>query len=131
MTGLTVDTNIDASEDLFGKTVGDFQTNVTVGSEGIGGTLKFIDDYTSAGYVGDEASGNYLVVHASVPDVDDVTITAEIIGGNHGPVTLDSDGILIARIASTTQKIKFTASKSGYENVSKTFNLSNLELSEG
>lgn len=131
MIGLTVDTNISESEDLFGKTIGDFQANVTVGSEGIGGTLKFIDDYTSAGYVGDEASGNYLVVHASVPDVDDVTITAEVIGGVHGPVTLDSDGILIVRIANTTQQIKFIASKDGYADVSRTFRLNGLRLIGG
>lgn len=128
MIGLTVDTDIAADEDLFGKYVDDLQSDITVGSTGISGTLNYIADYTSAGYTGEEASGNYLAIHAEVPDVDGVTITAEIVGGTHGPVTLDSDGILVARIKSTTQKVKFIASKTGYPNVTKTFRLNGLRL---
>lgn len=131
MIGLTVDTDVAADENLFGKVIGDLQANVSVGSEGIGGTLKFIDDYSAAGYTGDEKSGNFLVVHASVPEVEGVTIVAEIIGGVHGPVTLDPDGILISRISSTTQKIKFTASKNGYPDVTRTFRLNGLRLIGG
>lgn len=131
MTGLTVDTDVAADEDLFGKVIGDLQANVSVGSEGIGGTLKFINDYSAAGYTGDEKSGNFLVVHASVPEVEGVTIVAEIIGGVHGPVTLDADGILISRIRSTTQMIKFTASKTGYPDVTRIFRLNGLRLISG
>lgn len=126
---LTVDTNVGASTDLFGKVVGDLQTNVTVGENGVSGKLKYISDYSSAGYTGDEKSGHFLVLHVDVPNVEDVTITAELIGGIHGPVVVDpSDGILISRITSTMQKVKFTATKTGEEPVTKTYMLNGLIL---
>ena len=125
---LTVDTDVGASEDLFGKVIGDLQSNVTVGENGIDGTLKYISDYSAAGYAGDEAAGHYLVLHAEVPDVDDVTITAEVIGGAHGPVTLDPDGILISYIANNQKKIKITASKTGQKSVTKIYTLNGLTL---
>lgn len=108
--------------------IGDFQSNIVVGSTGITGNLAYISDYSAAGYYGDEASGNFLVLHASVPNVEGVTITGEVVGGIHGQVTLDPDGILISRIASTTQQIRFIASKSGYSSVTKTFDLTGLIL---
>lgn len=130
--GLTVDADISDAVDLFGKTVDDLQANIAVGSAGIGGTVKFIDDYSSAGYTGDEQSGNFLVLHAEVPEVEGVTITAEVIGGVHGPVIVDpADGLLISRIKSTTQQIKFTASKDGYESVTRIFRLNGLRLIGG
>lgn len=126
--GLTVDADIAAGEDLLGKYVADLQSDVTVGSEGIGGTLKYVADYSSAGYSGGEESGNFLVLHAEVPETEGVTITAELIGGVHGPVTLDPDGLLISRITSTTQQIKFTATKDGYAPFTRTFRLNGLRL---
>lgn len=100
-----------------------------MGSNGITGTLKFIADYSSAGYTGEEQSGNFLVLHAEVPDEDDVTITCELVGGVHGEKTLDPDGLAIFRITNKdTQKVKFTAKKTGYDDVVKTYNLSGLTL---
>lgn len=98
-----------------------------MGPSGITGKLKYIADY-SAAYGPGEDSGNYLVLHAEVPDTDGVTITSEVIGGVHGPVTLDADGIVISRISNTTQQIRFIASKSGYESVTRTFMLNGLTL---
>jgi hypothetical protein len=49
-------------------------------------------------------------------------------GDSRGPVTLDDDGLLIARIKSKGQKIKVTATKSGYPTAKKTFTLSGLIL---
>ena len=99
--------------DLLGKDITDLQSNVSVGVNGIiSGTLLYLDDYT--GFSGDtaEQSGHYLAVKATA--TEGATITAELIGGNHGPVTLDSDGILIARITDTKkQKLRFTATVSG------------------
>lgn len=125
--GLTVDADISNSEDLFGKTVNNLQSNVTVGSEGIGGTLKYIADYSSA-YGPGEDSGNYLVLHAEVPNATGVTITAEVVDGVHGPTTLDESGINIFRITSNTQKVKFVAYKDGFEPVTRVFRLNGLNL---
>lgn len=57
-----------------------------------------------------------------------MTITAELVGGVHGPVELQEDGLIIFRVANTTQKVKFTASKTGYDDVVKTYDLTDLTL---
>ena len=128
MTGLTV-TAYTGSDDLLGKSVGDLQTGVTVGRSAVTGTLKYVDDYTGFSSNVNEQQGNYLVLHAAAGEgVENPVITAEIIGGDHGPVTLDPDGILIARIKNVAQKVKFTATADGHEPTTKTFNLASLIL---
>lgn len=101
---------------------------MTVGNSGIGGTLKYVTGYT--GFSGDpaEQSGNYLVIKCDTGDVSGATIIAEIIGGDHGPVTLDPDGILVARIKNRSQKIKITATKEDYGTVEKVYDLASLIL---
>ena len=125
---MTVDADIPSTLDLLGKVVTDLQEEVVVGKDAITGTLKKVTDYT--GFSGDvsEQSGNYLVIHCAVPGVSDATITAEVVGGTSGPVTLDEDGILIARIASNTQKIQVKAIKEGCDTVTLTYSLADLEL---
>ena len=128
MIDLSVDVDIDASEDLFGKTVDDLQEDVTIGSDSIVGTLKYVDDYT--GFSSDESlqSGNYIAIHASVSNVDDATITVTVTN----PVTLDDDGIAVLRIAdNSSQTITVVASKEGYASVTKTFDLTGLTLETG
>ena len=118
------------AEDLFGKVVSDLQSDISVGSKAITGTLKYVADYSSA-YGSGEDSGNYLVLHAEVPDAEDVTITVEVVNGVHGPQSLDSDGIAICRITDkNSQKVRFVASKTGYESVSKTYSLKGLTLEQ-
>ena len=122
--GLKVDANVDPSEDLFGKTVTDLQENVVVGKSGITGKLFYVDDYT--GFSSDTAlqQGNYVVIHAEVPDADDVTISVKVTN----PVTLDDDGIAVLRIADkNSQTITVVASKEGYESVTKVYSLNGLE----
>lgn len=126
MNGLTADVDIDPTEDLFGYTVDDLQSDIEIVDDAITGTLKYIADYSSA-FVGDEASGNYIVLHFSVPEDEDASITAEIVNGVHGPITLDADGLLVARIADKdTQTIKVVASKEGFSSVTKIYNLTGL-----
>ena len=124
-TELTVDTDVSASEDLFGKTIDDLQTGVTIGEDSITGTLKFVDDYT--GFSSDPAmqSGNYLVIHCEVND--STPITVEVVNGTSGPRQLDADGIIVLRIADKdTQSVRVVAG-----NVTKTYSLTGLEcLSE-
>lgn len=127
---MSIDADIAAAEDLFGKTVSDLQSNIAVGSKAITGTLKYVADYSSA-YGTGEDSGNYLVLHAEVPDAEDVVITAELVNGVHGPTTLDDDGLIIFRITDkNSQKVRFVASKTGYESVSKTYSLKGLTLEQ-
>lgn len=99
----------DDTVDLLGKTVSDLMDGVTIADGEATGTLKYVTDYT--GFSGDvsEQSGNYIVLIAE--SVEGATITAQVVGGLHGPVTLDSDGILIARIVDTATAIKFVTTK--------------------
>lgn len=125
--GLTVDTNIGADVDLFGKYIADLQSDVVVGDDAITGTLNWISDYT--GFSGDVSlqSGNYIGIHCSVPDVDDVTITVTVTN----PSVLDADGIVVCRIADKdSQTITVVASKDGCESVTKTFALTGLVCEE-
>ena len=128
---MSINTDISASEDLFGKVVADLQSNISVGASAITGELNYVTDYT--GFSGDTSlqSGNYLALHCEVPNVDGVTLVAELVGGTYGPVTLDADGIIVFRIANTSQKVKVTASKTGYTSVTKTYTLTGLELDQG
>lgn len=71
--------------------------------------------------------GHYLALHIDTA-VEGSTIVVELIGGVHGPVTLDSDRTIILRIKNKFQKIKITASKEGYDTVTKTYTLSGLTL---
>ena len=130
MTGLTVVADADISDDvdLFGKSASDLEENIVVGTSGVTGTLKYVDDYSSA-FGGDLASGHYLALHYSTPGVEGATITVEVVNGTSGPVTLDPDGLNIAHIADkSTQTIRVVASKEGYESVTKVYSLTGLTL---
>ena len=113
--------------DLFGKVASDLQENIALTATEVTGTLKFVEDYTGFSSIVEEQSGNYLVLHAE--SVDGAVITAEVVGGTHGPVTLDSDGIIVFRIANNTQSVRFVATK-GNETATETYALTNLVLEE-
>lgn len=119
---MSVDTAVSASEDLFGKTIGDLQSGITIGEDGITGTLKYVSDYT--GFSGDVSlqSGNFLVLH-STTNHDGATITVTVTN----PVTLDDDGIVVLRVADKdTQTVTISVSKEGYDTVTKVYSLSGL-----
>lgn len=121
---MSADADIDTSLDLFGKTVEDFQSDVEITGTAVSGLLNYIDDYSSAGYTGDEAHGNYLVLHFEVPEVEDATIQVTTNGRTQN---LDEDGILITHIADKdTQTITVVASADGYESVTKVYTLDSL-----
>lgn len=105
----------------------DLQSNITFKNGKVLGTSKYVTGYT--GFSGDPAlqEGNYLALHAA-SDAG-ATITAELIGGVDAPITLDADGILIARITGQTQAVKFTATKNGVTNT-VTYRLASLVFEE-
>ena len=65
----------------------------------------------------------YLAVKFDIPDVDTskYTIQVGLIGGDHGAVTLDSDGIVIFRIKNTYQKVEAVATADGLPTVTKVY----------
>lgn len=107
----------------------DLQDDIEIDGTNITGTVKYIADYSAAGYTGDEVSGNFLALHFD-SDVDDVVLKAKLINGVHDEVTLDADRICIFRIADKDeQKIRITAEKDG-ESYSKIYDLTGLTLEE-
>jgi len=126
LTALTVTADIPSETDLLGKSVTDLQTGVTLGKSAIRGELKYVSNYT--GFSGDpnEQKGNYLALKCECEDADSIVV--ELVGGYHGPVTLDSDGLIILKVANNTQSVKVTANASGYESVTKTYSLTGMKL---
>ena len=125
---MSCDADIEDSVDLFGKAASDLQEDVEVGADGISGTLKYIDDYSSA-YGPDMDEGNYLALHFETPDVSGSTITVQLMNGVVGPQVLDVDGICIFRVTDkSSQTIKVVASKDGYNSVMKVYDLKGLTL---
>ena len=104
------------------------QSGVGVGANDISGTLNYVTGYT--GFSGDSAeqSGHYLALHADTA-VEGSTIVVELSNSGQAPVTLDSDRTVVLRIKNKFQTIKITASKEGYDTVTKTYTLSGLTLS--
>ena len=97
---------------MLGKVITDLQSGVSVGENAIAGELLYVDDYIGFSSKVEEQSGNYLVLHCESAEPDAV-ITVEVIGGYSGPVTLDEDGIIILRIASTAQSVRVTCYAGG------------------
>lgn len=113
---------------LLGKVASDLQENIVIGSAAISGNLKYIADYSSAGYTGDEQSGNFLVLHFE-SDAPGAVIKVQLVGGVHGERTLDDDGLAIFRVTNKdTQKVKATVSANGYLTFEKTWALTGLTL---
>lgn len=107
-----------------GKVASDLQSSITISNGVISGTLNEITGYTGA-FSGDEADGHFLALQCT--SESGATITVEVVGGQHGPSTLDSDGLIVCRIASTSQQIKVVATKSG-QSTEKVYLLTGLTL---
>jgi len=118
---LTTDINVAADEDLFGKVISDLQENIEITNDEIKGTLKYVTGYTGFSSKVEEQSGNYLVIHNETNG--DEPIFVEVIGGTSGPTQLDSDGIIVLRIANNGQKVRVSSGSAVKE-----YSLTNINL---
>ena len=118
---LTTDVEIAADEDLFGKVVADLQENVVISDGEITGTLKHVTNYTGFSSKVEEQSGNYLAIHNTTNG--DEAIFVELVGGTKGPVQLDSDGLIVIRIANKEQVVRVTSGSA-----IKEYSLANIVL---
>lgn len=107
--GLKIEAVSDDSIDLLGKVASDLQANISFDEEGIKGTSKYVTGYTGFSGKASEQKGNYIALKAT--SKQGAVIKALIVGGEHGEVTLDNDGILVARLVATATAIRFTATK--------------------
>lgn len=125
---LSADADIQAGEDLLGKSVTDLQSDITVGTTGLSGSLKYVIGYT--GFSGDEAlqSGHYLALHFDTGEETVDSIEVQLINGDYGPTTLDEDRITVFRIKDkNAQAVQVIAYKDGRA-VSRVYDLSGLTL---
>lgn len=92
--------------DLGNKATTDLMDNVTIVDGVATGTLKYVTGWTE--FSGDvaEQSGNYIAL--KVEDADTNDIYCRVVGGNGRVVKLDSDGIFVARVTSSSTSIDFT-----------------------
>lgn len=118
---LKTDLEIGADTDLFGKVVSDLQENVVIGEDNITGTLKHITGYTGFSSKPEEQEGNYLVLHNTSNLGEDIYV--ELIGGTSGAVKLDSDGLIVLKIANNEQIVKVSCG-----NLVKEYKLTDLVL---
>ena len=118
---LTTDINVADDEDLFGKVISDLQENIEIVDDEIKGTLKYVTGYTGFSSKVEEQSGNYLVIHNETNG--DEPIFVEIIGGTSGPRQLDSDGIIVLRIANNSQRVRVSSGSAVKE-----YSLANINL---
>lgn len=117
----------DNTVDLFGKTVNDLQSGVSISNNTISGDLKYIADYTSAGY--DMTNGTNFVVTKATPTAEGNTIEVTLDGVTK---TLDEDGILITQMneARKSMSITYTEKADGETVDTYTLALSGLTLLE-
>lgn len=124
-----VNTNVAADYDLFGKVIGDLQSDIVVDDSGITGTLKYVTGYTGFSDDTELQSGNYIVLKCKTPNLSTETITVEVVNGFSGAKPLDDDGIAVLRIADKdTQSIRFIATRAGLTTWTKTYSLTGLTV---
>ena len=103
----------------------ELQSDISVKTDEITGTLHNVTGYTDFSSIPGEQSGHYLAL--KIPSSGDDETTVEVVGGTKGPVKLDSDRNIVLLITSTSQSVK-VVKKKGSETVDKTYSLTNLTL---
>ena len=124
-----LDVKSDVHPTVFGKNVSDLQSDVTVTTNQVTGTLAYVTDFT--GFSGDPElqEGNYLALSFDTDPTAD-KIEVEFVGAltNIGPQELDSDKDICVRITNKdTQYLVATAYKNG-EVTRRTIRLDQLVL---
>jgi len=94
---------------LFGKVVSDLQSGVEVGSGGITGTLKYVADYTAAGFDMDNGH-NFLALHITGSTGSTLYVKKDT---STDYVQLGSDGLVVLQITDAVSKVQLKAVKDG------------------
>lgn len=121
----------DSETEYWGKTSDDLQEDIAIANGVISGTLKYISDYSAAGF---EGGGNFIALKVgSSESISGVTYKCTVIDGNgqERTVTLDDDKVIVIQIKDkAAQKLRFTAEKDGYGTDVTTLALSGLRCEE-
>lgn len=114
---------------MFGKGVEDLQSDIEISNSNVvSGTLENVTGYTGFSTVTAQRSGHYLALHCGVPYVHGVTYSVVVSGGTDESHFVEGTGVVVCRVSATTQTIKITASKLGYESEERTLTLTGLTL---
>ena len=131
MTAPTIDAEA-AGSTILGKTVSDLQSDVTVSTGKISGTLKYVTGYTE--FSSDPAlqEGNYLALKFDTEDWGDYTsvkvgLVPSAIGMDLVEVINDPDKNGVFKVTSPSQKFKMVATD-GENTTTKILSLSGLTL---
>lgn len=118
--------------EIFGVRVGDYQSDIVIRGLKITGTLMNYTtgeelDWDPGTWSAEDRIGSFIALKAmDVPENAEVQI--EVVGGTHGPVTLDSDLNIIVHITNKdTQKIKMTSSLGDFT-YEKVYDLKQIDL---
>lgn len=118
---LSADADIDAETDLYGKSVTDLQSDIVIGDDAITGTLAYVTDYTDFSEDTDLQKGNFLALHFGAPEGYEITVSL-----GDDPIEVDSDGIVVMRIADKDTDIITATATKGEDTQTLTFDLSGL-----
>lgn len=121
-----MDADIPSATDLFGKSVNDLQSDITIEDNAISGTLKYVTGYTDFSSITEEQSGNYIALKCKADSADSIYV--QVSDSENPPVKLDDDGIVVLRIKNNDQTITFTAVANGISETI-TYSLTGLVLS--
>lgn len=121
-----MDADIPSATDLFGKSVDDLQSDITIEDNTISGTLKYVTGYTEFSSIAEEQSGNYIALRCKADSADSIYV--QVSDSENPPVKLDDDGIAVLRIKNNNQTITFIAVANGISETI-TYSLTGLVLS--
>ena len=116
----------DATVDLWGKDCDDLQTSISITDGVASGTLKYVADYTSAGF--DMSQGtNFIALEAKVST--GTTVKCKF---NSKTTTLDEDGIIVLQMTEAKKALSavFEATNEVGDKNSVEVKLSGLTLAE-
>ena len=99
----------------------DLQSDIVIGDDAITGTLAYVTDYTDFSEDTDLQKGNFLALHFGAPEGYDITVSL-----GDDPIEVDSDGIVVMRIADKDTDIITATATMGEDTQTLTFDLSGL-----
>lgn len=95
----------EGTTDVLGKQVSELQDSVSILDNAVSGTLNYVEGYTGFSSASEQQEGNYLVIHVENENASKITCQISDATVTPDELTLDSDGLFIARLTANTQTI--------------------------
>lgn len=108
---------------LYGKSVSDLQSGISISDGVISGTLHPVTEYDGFSNTASYQSGTYIALNVDA----DADVTVKLVGGSAKSVKVDGSTAVVRVTNPNTQSIQVTAKKDD-EEVTETYKLSGLTL---